>query len=316
MPGRPTFFIAAAPRSGTTSLYNYLGQHPDIAMSAQKEPAYYHFRCAQPNFDDLADIYGSDRKDESIRRHKRSLRQAVTDHDAYSRLWDHRPDATARGDASPTYLYHLDALRLIREEVAQAKLILLLRNPIERAYSQYLQYLRHGIETIYDFEAATAQEPAEANEYWWGERRYLRLGRYSEHVEQCTAVFGEDNLLILLSEEFELRPAATVDQVLRFLGLPDAGFDDSVRHNRGFVPHPTLSVRAARAQGPAKRFGRLLLPASVRKRLYHRAMTRRVMTPPPLLASTRARLSDFFQDDVRQLEHLINRDLASWLEEN
>lgn len=317
MPGRPTFFIAAAPRSGTTSLYSYLGQHPDIAMSAQKEPAYYHFRSLQPNFDELAELYGSDRKSESLRRYKRSLSQAVIDPDAYSGLWDHHPDAADRGDASPTYLYHFDALRLIREEIPQAKFVLLLRNPVDRAYSQYLQYLRHGIETDYDFETAIAQEPTDVNNYWWGERRYLRLGQYAEHVEDCIRLFGEDNLLIILREEFESQPGESVDQVLSFLGrAPFDGFDDSIRHNRAFVPQPSLSVRAARTRGPAKRLGRLLVPASVRTRLFHRIMTRRVMTPPPLLASTRARLNSFFHSDVRRLEQLINRDLAIWTEKN
>ena len=317
MPGRPTFFIAAAPRSGTTSLYSYLGQHPDIAMSAQKEPAYFHYRRLQPNFGELAEIYGSDRKSESLRRHKRSISQAVVDPDAYSSLWDHHPDAVARGDATPTYMYHLDALNLIQEEIPQAKLVLLLRNPIDRAYSQYLQYLRHGIETIYDFEAALDQEPIEVNDYWWGERRYLRLGKYAEHVENCIRLFGQDNLLILMTEELESHPTTTVGKAVGFLGLtPFDGFDDSIRHKRAFVPRPSLSVRAVRTLGPAKRLGRLFIPASMRTRLYHRVMTRRAIAPPPLLASTRNRLNLYFRSDIHELEQLINRDLSNWLEKN
>ena len=316
MPERPTFFIAGAPRSGTTSLYNYLGQHPDIAMSAQKEPAYFHFRAPQPNYDELAETYGQDRKGESLRRYKRSFSRAVIDDRAYASLWDEKPYANARGDASPTYMYHSDALRLIREKAPNAKIVLLLRNPVDRADSQYLQYLRHGVETIYDFETAIAQEPIDVDDYWWGERRYLRLGRYAGPVEDCAHIFGEDNVLILLREEFESQPILTVSHVVEFLGLPPFGrFDDSIRHNRGFVPKPTISVRAVRGEGPVKRYGRKLVPASIRRRLYHGLMTREVMTPPLLLASTRERLNDFFRSDVRRLEQLTGLDLSIWLDD-
>lgn len=310
----PDFFIAGAPRTGTTSLYAYLAQHPEIALSAVKEPAHYHFRTPQPDFELLATRYGDRRERESRRRYQRARARAVIDPVAYSGLWLESSAKNVRGEATPTYMYHADALRLIKSEVPYAKLILILRNPVERAYSQYLQYLRLGVETIYEFDLALAQEPFEVDDYWWGERKYLRQGKYSAHVERCLDLFGAENVLVLLHDNLAAETRQTVERVIAFLNVsPPSHLDISMRRNRSIVPQPTLAVRLARSQGPLKVAVRRLVPSGLRRRLYHGAMNRSISTPPPLVPQTRERLTAFFAADIRRLEEILGQRLTQWL---
>lgn len=310
----PDFVIAGAPRCGTTSLYSYLQQQPGIRMSRKKEPAHFHFAYPRPDFERLAQIHGNKHLGESITHYERTMRNAVLDPILYDELW---PDSSGlRGEATPTYLFDSNALEILRRESPQTKLILLLRNPVDRAYSQYLQYRRNGFEEYPTFEEALSHEPADIDTFWWGKRRYLRLGLYARPVENCLRLFG-GNVAILFHEEMQNAPSALVARVLSFLEVdPLSEVDTSDRHNTAFVPSDSSIVRLVQSGGVLRSLVSKFLPQGSRRRLYHYIMQHNARTPPPCELETRRRLRQFFEADIRQLERLVNRDLSLWTEED
>jgi hypothetical protein len=310
---QPDFFLAAAPRSGTTSVFNYLLQHPRIAMSRKKEPAYFHFAYPRPDFAELAREHGPGHLSESIGHYDRTRSVAVTEQQEYDNLWPEQDSASILGEATPTYMYDANALDLIRKSNPTAKLILLLRNPVDRAYSQYLQYLRHGFESIYHFEEALKQEPVEIEAFWWGQRRYRRMGLYAAHVERCMNSFADGNVGVFLYEDLAVRPHRTVEAIVRFLGIDDPfAFDTSAQYKAAFVPAPSFAVRMAHSEGVLKRTARTLLPSRLRNRVYRHLVYRQSIDPPALQPETRRALIDFFLPDVVRLEGLLGRELSSW----
>jgi hypothetical protein len=308
----PDFVIAGAPRSGTTSLYSYLRQHPSIQMSRKKEPAHFHFLYPRPDFERLALRHGNEHLAESITHYDRTMRNAVVDRNLYEQLWSHSPGL--RGEATPTYLFDSNALENLRRVSPQSKLILLLRNPVDRAYSQYLQYRRNGFEEYPSFEQALRHEPADIETFWWGKRRYLRLGLYARPVENCLRLFG-GNVAIHFYEDMQSGPGALVAKVLSFLEVDPVGeIDTSYRHKTAFVAGNGSMVRLVQSGGVLRGLARKFLPQETRRRFYHYIMQHNAKIPPPFDQKTRRRLTQFFEADVRQLERLVDRDLSLWTE--
>lgn len=313
----PDFFILGAPRSGTTSLAHYLNQHPRVRMSTRKEPGYFHFVDSQrqPDFASLAISHGTDLLAESQENYFRARTMAVSSPEKYSELWVNAPADACRGEATPTYLCDPVALISIRERVTRCKSLIVLRNPIERAYSEYLQHLGKGLEDAETFPEALSLEPVKVGDFWWGSRSYIRSGFYVDHVIHAVDLFGSENVLILLTDDLAKEPQHTLERIARFLEVdPDFEFDTSTKHNPAYVPKPDLAVRVARSDGLLRTTARQVLPDKVRSRLWRKIMRRGEAEKPILDGSTRASLVSVFRPSVGRLSTVIDRDLSHWLE--
>src|SRR5437667_3118215 len=165
----PNFFIVGAQNSGTTSLYGYLKQHPDVFMPALKEPHYF------------AQITPS--------HEQRYLRTIVRDEAAYLRLFLKAKGYPAIGEASPSYLWDANAPHRIRKAVPHAKIIILLRDPVERAYSHYLMDVREGRQDL-PFLQALERDWNRSKKGWSVSQLYVELGLYAEQVRRYLEVFG------------------------------------------------------------------------------------------------------------------------------
>lgn len=190
----PDFVIIGAQRGGTTSLYRYLTAHPEVGAALRKEVHFF-----DQNYDKGVDWYL-----------------------AHFPL---RGEATVVGEGSPYYLLHPEVPGRMRAVVPRAKLIALLRNPVDRAYSQYQLNVRRGLERL-SFEDAVDQEPERLAA---GDRRsmmtsrrasYVTRGRYAEQLERWLGVFPREQMLILKSEELYADPQRVLHQVLAYLDLP------------------------------------------------------------------------------------------------
>src|SRR5438067_2618788 len=208
----PDFLIIGTQRGGTTSLYRYLKAHPCIAAPSYKD---VHF------FD---------------RRYRKGLQWyrghfPMTWEKAYAQQIRKRPFLT--GEASPSYLFHPLAPKRVAEALPHVKLIVLLRNPVSRAYSQYHHAIELGFETLSFAEAIEAEEERTAREHekilkderYYSEeykhRSYLTKGIYVDQLQAWMKMFPREQFLILKSEDFYADPSATFKQVLTFLNLPD-----------------------------------------------------------------------------------------------
>jgi hypothetical protein len=307
------FFIAGAPRCGTTSLYHYLAQHPEIEMSTQKEPAFFHFLYPAPDFRLLGTAFESKHIRESENNYRYARALAVTNEAAYEKLWTEGTGVLRRGEATPTYLFDIHALEQIEKAIPSARLVVLLRDPVTRAYSEYMQLLRKGVERFDSFGAALDREPETIDEFWWGARSYVRSGLYARALERCFSLFGRKAVEVVLTDDLTTNPSETLAKITTFLEIATfPAIDTSIRHKRGFVPKPDPLVRIARSRGFLRSVAHRVLPADMRSQMWRRIMHRRTEDAPPLDPDSRDRLADRFRDSNRRLAELIERDLSHW----
>jgi hypothetical protein len=207
----PDFMIIGAQRCGTTSLYNYVADHPDVASAFMKETHFF-------------DLHFSRGLGWYRAHFPTAARRLAAQKIRHTRL--------VVGEATPYYLFYPHAARRVREAVPNAKLIVLLRNPVDRAYSHYHHEVSMGVETA-SFEEAIAREevllPEEAAKVLADEGyrsfahfhySYVARGLYADQVERWASLFCRDQLLIIQSEGFYADPATVVGQVFQFLDLP------------------------------------------------------------------------------------------------
>lgn len=295
----PTFLILGAMKAGTTALYTALDQHPDVYMSPVKEPNFFAFAETEPNFQ--API---DRRPDGVNN------TSVTELERYRELFAGATDETARGEASHWYLYHPDAPVHIQQYVPDVKLVAMLRNPVERAYSEFLHFMRDGDEPISDFAEVldAEQERIEKN---WALGRYVDRGRYDEQLERYLERFSREQLRIYLFDDFTSQPADVQRDLFKFVGV-DPSFESRDRRvNASGVPRSRLLHTLITAAKPVRDTVVPLLPEVVidwGNRLKNQNLEKPEMDP-----AIRARLNETFRPHVQRLEEMIDRDLSHWL---
>jgi len=288
---RPDFLVIGAYKAGTTSLDRHLRTHPEIFLPAVKEPSYYAFTgpnaASRPRPPD-----------------------AVTDRREYLALFDAVAGERAIGEVSGEYLAHPDAADAIAADLPDVKLIAVLRNPVERAYSDYLMYVRDGREPL-DFTAALAAQDERARA---GDPRghYVDTGRYGEQLERYYQRFDRSQIRVYLFEDLVNDPASCIRDVFTFLGVDptfvprDLGENNVSGVPRGRVQAALLRMRAQ--LGPSLK---RVVPPSLRTQIDRRLQSG--LARPPMPAAARAELNDLYRADNERLGRLVGLDLRSWL---
>ncbi len=282
MSARPGFFIVGAPKSGTTSLYHYLEQHPDIYMSSFKEPNYY---CPDTAAEAQTPYYKTQR--------------------SYLALFDDAQPGQLCGEASTIYLRAKESPGLIRADVPDAKIIILLREPGERAYSHYQMRYRSGDLTVGFSDCFTLGDPGDRN-YAGFQRLVLGPGFYGEQVPRYVETFGRDNVLVLTAEEFFADPGASTRRVFEFLGVDaSAQLATAQRHNDYREPRSRLGLALLRR----KRYLRVLKPlVPVRLKWWVTAnIMSRSADKPAMTPGDRERLTAIYREDVAALRRCLER---------
>jgi GrpB-like predicted nucleotidyltransferase (UPF0157 family) len=283
---KPNFFIAGAPRSGTTSLYTYLKQHPEIYVSIQKEP---HF-------------FGSDLT---------PLPGGIREEDLYRSLFAGAGDRPRIGEGSVYYLSSQKAPYEIRAYAPDARIVILLRDPLQMAYSLYGLYRRTGNEDLPTFEAALAAEPERrqgrrlpAGVYFPEGLLYTGVARSAAKVERYFEAFGRDHVCCILFDDFVRDTAAVYRRTLEFLGV-DPHFEAELDPRRSLQRVRMQSIRQLREA-----------PPEVKRRMQFDQMKKHEGAGrlPPLSGELSARLRDLFAEDVARLGALLGRDLSAWIE--
>ena len=290
----PNFLIIGAMKSGTTALYYYLEQHPQIYMSPVKEP---NFFCS------------GDRESwesESVKRIG-----------AYQYLFRGVSDEKAIGEVSHCYLYEPQALARIRQHLPDAKLVAILRNPVDRAYSHFLHMVRSGTEPLTDFAQALREEETGAYQNR-SLQDYVGRGRYYAQLKRYFDAFDRKQLKVYLYEDLTNAPVDTLQDTFRFLGVDDSFVPDvSLRRNvSGYPKYKTLDSFLRRPSS-VKDALKVYLPARLRWRLskaFDDLKTRNLVHPPAVRPEVRRQLVGVYREDILQVQELIQRDLSGWLE--
>ena len=291
----PNFFIVGAAKAGTTSIHAYLSKHPEVFMSALKEPHYFSSFEMKPEFDNFMPI--------------------VRDSRAYQELFIGSDGYTAVGEASPSYLCDADAAKHIKSAIPNAKIIISLRNPVQRAYSAYLMFYNKGFTSL-PFREALEEDQARTEKGWGASFEYIEHGLYADQVERYLNAFGRSNVMIILFEDLIRDTAMVMQEVARFLGIGPEGFPESTferAHNpyeesRGAFSRTLLRSRPIRVF--SKRWVPLSLRAAVRNHLLFTKGEK-----PKLDDEVRRLLGKRFAPDLQRLEQLLERNLGV-LQEN
>ncbi|MCL6452932.1 MAG: sulfotransferase [Alicyclobacillus sp.] len=296
-PHLPNLFIIGAAKGGTSSLYEYLQQHPAVFMSAIKEPHYLCSHHFPPRFTGPGDEGFSN--------------GVVRTESDYRALFERPGDAEVLGEASVYYLYYPDTAEKIKALNPSAKLIAVLRNPVDRAFSAYLHTVRDGRETL-TFEEALAAEPerraAGYQPLWW----YREVGYYAKQVKRYLEVWDASQLKIFLFEDLR-NTERMLREVLAFLELPwDDAIDTSIRYNVSGVPKSRFMYEFFARPNLLKNAVKPLFPAHVRQRLGHKAKAL-TLEKVELSEATRRALQAEYREDILDLSDLLHRDLSHWL---
>jgi hypothetical protein len=303
----PNFFIVGAQKAGTTSLYQYLNQHPQVYMSPIKEPFFFDHEM--------------DSKGGVVRREFEGHRQPprFTNIGEYGALFDGVRDEKAIGEATPLYIYAPGTAERIERFVPGAKSIALLRNPADRAYSAFLYALRMGVEPLTDFAQALREEPFRIRNRWHYVFHYRSRGLYYQQLKRYYDVFGRERLGVWLYEDMREDPAGVAQSVFRFLEVDDTfAPDTSSKYNPAGVPASRAARAAMRATNRAVWVLRTALPptSGIVPLAFEmrRAVQSRVLTePPPIDPELREELVEGYKEDILRLQELIGRDLSIWL---
>lgn len=304
----PNFFIIGAQKAGTTSLYHYLGQHPQVYMSPIKEPFFFNREL--------------DSEGQVVQREFKGhpQRPKFADLGEYSALFQGAEDATAIGEASPLYIYAMGTPERIQKYVPEARSIALLRNPADRAYSAFLHAVRIGVEPLTDFAEALRAEEGRVRDDWHHVFHYRNRGLYYSQIKRYYEVFGRERVGVWFYEDLRDDPAKVVQSVFSFLEVDDSFTPDtSSRHNPAGVPQNGTTARALmkatdttvgtirKALPPTSR----VIPSIFKVR---RAVQSRIFTVPPHIdPELREELISEYREDVLKLQELIGRDLSIWL---
>ena len=293
----PNFLILGAAKAGTTSLHHYLGQHPDVFVSQLKEPKYFALKDEPLNFQGPSQFINE---------------SSVNNFQDYCALFQDVKNETAIGEASPMYLYSEKAVNEIKATLPDAKLIVILRNPVDRAFSSYTHLLREGFETL-PFEESLTQEEQRIRDRWAPLWYYKDKGFYGQQMQRYYDAFPKEQIKVYLFEDLCQNPLAVVQDIFSYIGV-DTNFEpDMAKKNVSGVPKNVALQRLLTRKNPIKSVGKMLLPKQFRKNLSNSIQTKNLGEKPKLSPEMRAQLLELYREDILLLQGLIERDLSAWL---
>ena len=215
----PNLFIIGAAKSGTTSLYQYLKQHPQVFMSAVKEPHYFSRVESGTGFS-----------------------QPVTAMQDYLQLFAEGGGYPIRGESSTSYLWCDKAAVRLQAQIPQAQVVAILRDPIERAYSHYLMDVRASRQSL-SFYEALQEDYGRSQKGWHVSNLYVELGLYSHQLRTYYQVFDRAQIKVLLFSDLVQNPLYVLQDVCTFLDVdlqPLADLQMNVAHNPHMVSRDAL----------------------------------------------------------------------------
>lgn len=293
----PNFLIIGAAKAGTSSLHYYLSQHPQIFMPDLKEPKFFALAGEELNFQNPDQAINYD---------------SITRLDEYKNLFKDVNGEIAVGEASPIYLYSEKAAHRIRRHIPDAKLIVILRNPIERAFSCYTHLRREGYETL-SFEAALEMEEQRIKNNWAHLWHYKQAGFYSKQLKPYLNLFERNQIKILLFDDLCKDSTALLREIYDFLGAETDFIPDLEKRNVSGMPK-SLLLQKLLFRGNFVRDAFLsIFPRSLYRDVAKRIKQWNRGAKPALNPNTRNHLKSVYRDDILELQELIQKDLSMWL---
>ena len=277
-------FIVGAPKAGTTSLHHYLNEYPEILMSIIKEPDFF----SDIEIQEQGLYYGSSR---------------INNITKYNSLFSDWIDESIIGEASVSYLFYPNVPQRIKIYNDNSKIIIMLRNPIERAFSHYLMDYRLGL-TSNSFEEEFDKKTT------LNFQQYFLLGNYFQQVKRYLDIFGKENVHIIWYSDFIEKTENELNKVISFLGLnTDFSVDFNKIHNSFSMPKNNF-IRKIYSVVWLRKTLSFLFPVNIqiilKKALFNED------NKPKLSEKTRELLCKYYLSDIESLEKLLSVNLSKW----
>ena len=294
----PNFLIIGAAKAGTTALHEYLQQHPQIYMTPTKETNFFAFEGENIDFQGPGD---------------KALQDfSITDLKTYQAEFERVSNELARGEACPSYLYLPQAVKNIKKYIPDTRLIAILRNPVERAYANFLHIVRDDREPHQDFALALKDEPTRIANNWEWFWHYIQLGYYGKQLADYYKIFSSSQIKIYLYEDLKENPLALFQDIFRFLEVEDTFVPDmALRPNKSGMPKNKILHYFLTKPNPLKTCLKPLLTAQFRQKIQHQNLT-----TPQIDPEVKQQLKELYRADILQCQDLIDRDLSAWLVES
>ena len=275
----PNFIIVGAGKCGTTSLHNYLSQHPQVYICPQKETFFF---------------MGEEQ------RNKNKKWGAVTSIEEYSKLFAQAPENSVVGEISTVYYAHEKSASLIHQYLPQTKIVAILRDPAQRAFSDYQMHFRKG------------REKRDFNTTIQAKRQYIRQGFYYAELKPFFEIFNRDQIKILLYEDLAKNPLGFIQDLFRYIEVDDQFIPDMSKRGRdsGMAKNTALN-RLLNKQNLFTKALKTVIPNSVINKLIKQNSYK-----PKLSIEDRNQLIQIYREDILKLQDLLELDLSAWLSHN
>lgn len=288
----PNFIVIGAAKAGTTAFYWYFAEHPAVYMSPVKETNFF--------------AYGVDSAGRLVYGDPDVHHFPVTSLSAYEALFAAAGTAAAIGEVSPIYLECPEAAGRIRALLPAAKLVCCLRDPVDRAYSDYLMYLRNRGRRL---DPARDLMPGAA--WLQPDSHWMRIGFYHQQLARYYDAFPRDQIHVLLFDDLKRNLSGAVQDLYRFVGVaPDFTPDFDTPHNVGGMPASVLLERIL-TKSAIKSVVAPWMPKGATNWL-RQLRTRTMRKPPALSAELRRQAARHFHEDLTSTSALIGRSLDHW----
>jgi len=275
----PNFLVIGAAKAGTTSLYHYLNQHPQIYMSPRKET--YFFMSSNNEIEN------------------------------YKALFKEANGEIAIGEATPFYLYNKKSPELIKNCLPQVKLIIVLRNPVDRAYSHFLYWRSQGQEPIVDFAKAIREEPIRIRDGYGINYHYINQGFYAPQLQRYLNLFDSSNIKINLYSDLVKNPSHFVKEIYNFLDVDDSfAAPTNQAFKKTAVPRNKVIDKILKTSNPVKEISKTLLSDKSRKLIANKLLLSKLN----ISYNLRQELIEFYREDILKTQRLVQRDLSIWLQ--
>jgi hypothetical protein len=296
----PNFLIIGGAKSGTTSLWNYLKQHPQIYLLPEKEPRFFAYEGKPIWYIGPGDEKWNRPDPWRWSEYQQSFRPSLSQ--------------VAVGEASNVYLYFAErAAARIAAYIPRVKLIAFFRDPVARAYSHFLMLRGEGREAVGDFRKALQLEKSRLQKGWSPDWAYAGRGFYADAVSEYLKYFPRTQMKFFLYEDFVQKPAALFEEIFNFLEVENFLPDTSRRYNVSTWPRIRLFAFILHNRNPVSRMIRPFLPAGWRLSLNKTLRKWNAKRPPGLDPQLRAELLSIYAEDIARTSELIGRDLSHWL---